>query len=80
MRKKCCGRLKKHLDMVQTSAGTVNSEWIRFIRECSALYHARKAAEAGEKRDGEVKKQGKCAKAKKAPVETPLETQKAVMP
>ena len=66
--------------MVQTSAGTVNSDWIQFIRECSALYHARKAAEAGEKGEGEPKKRGKRAKVKEAREETPLETPKPVMP
>ena len=57
--------------MVQTSAGTANSGWIQFMRERAALYHARKAAEAGEKGEGEVKKQGKRAKAKETREETP---------
>ena len=51
--------------MVQTSAGTANSGWIQFMRECAALYHARKAAEAAEKDDGEAKKRENRAKVKK---------------
>ena len=30
--------------MVQTRPGAANSEWLNFIRECSAEYHARKNA------------------------------------
>ena len=73
-------RLKVYLEMVQTSAGTVNSDWIQFIRECSVLHHARKAAEACEKRESEAKKLGKRAKVKEAREETPLETPTPVMP
>ena len=35
--------------MVQTSAGTKNSEWMQFIKECSVAYHARKKAMAADK-------------------------------
>ena len=35
--------------MVQTSAGTKNSEWMQFIKECSVAYHARKKAVAADK-------------------------------
>ena len=30
--------------MVQTRPGAANSEWLNFIKECSAEYHARKNA------------------------------------
>ena len=30
--------------MVQTSSGVKNNEWINYMRECAALYRARKKA------------------------------------
>ena len=35
--------------MVQTSDGAANSEWLNFIKECAAEYHARKQAAASSK-------------------------------
>ena len=66
--------------MVQTSAGTANSGWIQFMRECAALYHARKAAEAGEKDGGEPKKRGYPGKVKKARKEVSPDTPQPVVP
>ena len=60
--------------MVQTSAGTKNSDWIQFIRECSALYHARKAAEVSEKAEEEGEKRTKQRKVKETREERPPET------
>ena len=66
--------------MVQTSAGTANSGWIQFMRECAALYHARKAAEAGEKDGGEAKKRENRAKVKKGRKEVAPDTPQPVVP
>ena len=63
--------------MVQTSAGTMNSDWIQFIRECAVLYRARKAAEANEKGEEEGKKR---AKVKDTREERPPETPQPVVP
>ena len=65
--------------MVQTSAGTMNSDWIQFIRECAVLYRARKAAEASEKGEEEGKKRAKRRKVKEAREESPPETPQPVV-
>ena len=60
--------------MVQTSVGTMNSEWIQFIKECAVLYHARKAAEGCEKAEKEGKRSTKRRKVKEGREETSPET------
>jgi hypothetical protein len=42
-RKKMFRTSKRYLKMVQTRAGVANSEWMNFVKECTVVYHARKA-------------------------------------
>ena len=50
------------------------------MRECAALYHARKAAEAGEKDGVEPQKRGNPGKVKKGHKEVAPDTSQPVVP